>query len=54
MPQLLLMQHGSATYLEVLIARQSLLQAEIEQAQNRLTEMCGVIDLYIALGGASE
>lgn len=48
------MQHGSATYLEVLIARQSLLQAEIEQAQNRLAEMCGVIDLYIALGGASE
>jgi outer membrane protein TolC len=54
MPQLLLMQHGSATYLEVLIARQSLLQAEIEQTQNRLAEMCGVIDLYIALGGASE
>lgn len=47
----LLMEHGSATYLEVLIARQSLLTAELDQCQNRLAEILGVVNLYTALGG---
>ncbi len=47
----LLMQHGSATYLEVLVARQALLGAELSQAQNHLAEIQGVINLYISLGG---
>lgn len=47
----LLMQHGSATYLEVLIAQQSLLSAELNLTQNRLAEIQGVVNLYIALGG---
>lgn len=50
----LMMKHGSATYLEVLIARQSLLQAEIEQTQNCLSQLCGVVNLYVALGGGYE
>lgn len=44
------MEHGSSTYLEVLVARQSLLQVEMTQAQNRLAEIIGVVNLYTSLG----
>lgn len=47
----LLMQHGSTTYLEVLTAQQTLLEAQIGQIANRLSEISGVITLYQALGG---
>lgn len=47
----LLMQHGTTTYLEVLTAQQSLLQAELTQASNHFDEIQGVINLYHALGG---
>lgn len=47
----LLMQHGNTTYLEVLTARQSLLNAQLTQVVNRFTEIQGVINLYQALGG---
>lgn len=47
----LLMQHGTTTYLEVLTAQQSLLQAELTQASNNFDEIQGVINLYHALGG---
>lgn len=47
----LLMQHGNTTYLEVLTARQSLLNAQLTQVANRFTEIQGVINLYQALGG---
>lgn len=50
----LLMQHGTVTYLEVLTAQQSLLQAELTQASDRFDEIQGVIDLYHALGGGRE
>lgn len=50
----LLMQHGTTTYLEVLTAQQSLLQAELTQASNRFDEIQGVINLYHALGGGKE
>ncbi len=47
----LLMQHSSQNYLEVLTARQSLLQAELNVAADRFDEIQGVINLYHALGG---
>ncbi len=47
----LLMQHGNTTYLEVLTAQQTLLNAQLSQVANRLTEIQGIITLYQALGG---
>lgn len=47
----LLMQHGSTTYLEVLVAQQSLLTAQIGEVANRLAEITSVVTLYEALGG---
>ena len=47
----LLMRHSPTTYLEVLTARQSLLDAEQQQAQCLFDEIQGVINLYHALGG---
>lgn len=47
----LLMQHTSTNYLEVLIARQRLLEAELTQVQDKFEEIQGVIDLYHAVGG---
>lgn len=47
----LLMEHSSQNYLEVLTARQSLLQAELDAATDRFDEIQGVINLYHALGG---
>lgn len=47
----LLMVHGSSTYLEVLVAQQSLLSAELSVVSNRLAEIQGVVNLYTALGG---
>ena len=50
----LMMQYGNTTYLEVLTARQSLLNAQLTQVANRFTEIQGVINLYQALGGGRE
>lgn len=50
----LLMQHGSTTYLEVLTAQQSLLQAQLTQVSDRFNEIQAVISLYQALGGGSH
>lgn len=47
----LLMQHTSTNYLEVLTARQRLLEAELTQAQDKFEEIQGVIDLYHAVRG---
>lgn len=47
----LMMRHGSATNLEILIARQSLLAARLEMVSARLSEIQSVIELYHALGG---
>ncbi len=48
---LLLMKHGSATYLEVLTAQYTLLQAELSTTSYKNDEIQGVIELYRALGG---
>lgn len=50
----LLMQHGNTTYLEVLTAQQSLLNAQLSQAANRLSQTQSLISLYTALGGGQE
>lgn len=47
----LLMEYGTTNYLEVLTARQSLLNAQLTQVANRFTEIQSVISLYQALGG---
>jgi len=47
-----LMEHSNnTTYLEVLTAQQTLLNARLSQVANRFTEIQGVITLYQALGG---
>lgn len=47
----LLMEYSSQNYLEVITARQSLLQAELDLTTDRFTEIQGIINLYHALGG---
>lgn len=49
----LLMDHGTVNYLEVLTVRQSLLQARLTAAENKYSEIEGVILLYHALGGGT-
>lgn len=50
----LLMEHSNTTYLEVLTARQTLLNAQLTQVANRFTEIQGVINLYQSLGGGQN
>ena len=47
----LLMRYSSQNYLEVLTARQTLLDAELSAVSDRFEEIQGVINLYHALGG---
>ena len=47
----LLMRHSSQNYLEVLTARQTLLDADLPAVSDRFEEIQGVINLYHALGG---
>ena len=50
----LTMQYGNTTYLEVLTARQALLQAELTAVSDRFDEINGIISLYHALGGGVD
>lgn len=45
------MRHGSANYLQVVVARQSLLQAQLDALADRYSRMKSVVTLYKALGG---
>ena len=49
-----LMDNGKASYLEVLKAQESLLDAQLSEAMNMYDAANAVIGLYIALGGGSE
>ena len=49
-----LMDNGKASYLEVLTAQESLLNAQLSEAMNMYDAAQAVIALYIALGGGSE
>lgn len=50
----MLMEHGTTNYLEVLVARQSLLSAQLSQTANRFIEIQSIINLYRALGGGQS
>lgn len=50
----LLMQHGNTTYLEVLTAQQTLLNAQLSQTANCFKEIQSLINLYQALGGGQH
>ncbi len=49
-----LMDNGKASYLEVLKAQESLLDAQLGEAMNMYDAANAVIELYIALGGGGE
>ena len=49
----LTMKYGSTTYLEVLTAQQTLLEAQIGRIANKLSEISSAITLYQALGGGA-
>jgi len=49
-----LMDNGKASYLEVLTAQETLLNAQLNEAVNMYNGAQGIIALYIALGGATR
>lgn len=49
-----LMDNGKASYIEVLTAQESLLSAQLDEAENMYDGAQAVIALYIALGGATK
>lgn len=49
-----LVRYSSANYLEVLTAQQSLLNARLTLAQDRIGKIQAVIHLYHALGGGRD
>lgn len=49
-----LMDNGKASYLEVLTAQESLLSSQLNEATNMYDAATALIDLYIALGGATR
>ena len=49
-----LMDNGKASYIEVLTAQESLLNAQLSEAQNLYDGTQAVIALYIALGGGAK
>lgn len=49
-----LMDNGKAIYLEVLTAQETLLNAQLNEAINMYNGALGIIELYIALGGATR
>ena len=49
-----LMDNGKASYLEVLTAQESLLNAQLSEAMNMYDGAQSVVALYIALGGATK
>ncbi|MBQ6080516.1 MAG: TolC family protein [Muribaculaceae bacterium] len=49
-----LMDNGKASYLEVLTAQESLLNAQLNEATNMYNGAQAVIALYIALGGGTK
>ena len=46
-----LLQNGFATYIEIITARQSLLQAELGKVNDKLQQLQSEVNLYRALGG---
>ena len=46
-----LMKNGKASYIEVLMVQNNLLEAQLSMEMNRLTGLTRLINLYLALGG---
>ena len=49
-----MLQLGTSTYLEVLTAQQSLLNAQLTQVSDDFQKMQAVVNLYQALGGGRD
>ena len=49
-----LMDNGKASYIEVLTAQESLLDAQLAEAMNMYDATRAIIGLYIALGGGAK
>ena len=49
-----LMNNGKASYLEVITAQESLLNAQLDEATNLYNGAISIVSLYIALGGATK
>ena len=49
-----LMDNGKASYIEVLMAQESLLQSQLSAVMNLYDASESVIALYIALGGGTK
>ncbi len=49
-----LMKKGKASYLEVLTAQENYLNAQLADVTNRYNGLISLIDLYVALGGATR
>ena len=49
-----LMKKGKASYLEVLTAQENYLNAQLSDVTNRYNGLISLIDLYVALGGATK
>lgn len=49
-----LMDNGKASYLEVITAQETLLNAQLNEAMTMYDAAQAVIGLYIALGGAAQ
>ena len=49
-----LMKKGKASYIEVLIAQESYLKAQLADVTNRYNGLISIIDLYVALGGGTK
>ena len=48
------MKKGKASYLEVLTAQENYLNAQLSDVTNRYNGLISLIDLYVALGGATK
>ena len=49
-----LMKKGKASYLEVLIAQENYLKAQLADVTNKYNGLISLIDLYVALGGGTK
>ena len=49
-----LMKKGKASYIEVLIAQEAYLNAQLADVTNRYNGLISLIDLYVALGGGTK
>ena len=49
-----LMRNGKASYIEVLVAQDNLLNAQLSEASNIYSGIISLISLYVSLGGGTD